>query len=162
MPAHAQAHGSEPRPDRSNVPTNAAWTTESGCVEQAAHIRRPCHQRPPGSLALSSVVSSVPICCVRRELPTTAGSLGVGTWHFGWIPGGNAWKRMRLSRYTRYIVWCAWRRAATSLLCRLASDSHRCAYCSANGGRYHEKSQFSYCMPLKAQVSKTLDRLKIR
>jgi hypothetical protein len=123
--ADAPAQRSEPKPDRSDVPTNAAWTTGSGCTEQAAHNRRPWHQRPSESLALSWLVASVPIRCVRRSLPTTAGSLGVGTWHVGWIPGGNTWKRMRLSRHTRYRVWCAWRRAATSRLCRLASDSHQ-------------------------------------
>ena len=181
LPAHATAHGSEPGPDRSDVPTNAAWTTGSGCVEQAAHIRRPCYQRPSGSVALSSLVASVPIRCVRRSLHVLAldtqhphqrlithelcnnlVSLEVGTWHFGWIPGSNAWKRMRLSWYARYIVWCAWRRAATSLLCRLASDNHRCAVCIAIGRRYREKSQSSHCMPQKAQVSKILERLKIR
>jgi hypothetical protein len=163
MPANAKAHGSEPRPDRPDVPTNVAWTTPSGCVEQAAQIRRPCHERPSGASFTSWL--SIPSTRISGSSPmssaTTAISLGVGTWQVGWSPGGNASKRVRLSRYTRYIVWCAWRRAAASLLCRLASNSHRCAVCTAIGGRYREKSQSSNCMPQKAQVSKTLERLKI-
>jgi hypothetical protein len=56
------------------------WTAESGCVEQATHIRRQCHQRPSWLVALSTVVASVPSRCViiRCSLLTTAVCTAIG------------------------------------------------------------------------------------
>jgi hypothetical protein len=96
-----------------------------------------------GRVKFSGRVSAHPLCQTLASRPgpryparaisdstpissqATAVSLGVGTWRFGRIPGGNAWKHLRLSRYARYRVWCAWRQAGGALLCHLASDSHR-------------------------------------